>query len=431
MRSAFVELHRARPTASVRSTSQTVGRLRRGRVFKPTASLSDSKKQKVSTMSKPKPKSSALVASGVVPATQTGGLCFSTGEDGKWNLAEATHAVFPTRFKTLSTARKAVRRGEIAVSECEERYSNHDECDPPATSRRGDFRPKPGDHLDLIQRMSSNEVELLDPLPDYVPKLTIAYEDEHCAVVVKPEGIASVGGGNKKRKTDDESKQEDTSEWTAERLLPYYLQPTTTAGALSRPRPVHRLDQTTGGLLVVAKTRVAASALSKAFEDRKPVKKYRALLVWGNCMGTQSTGSTEDQLQIIDTPLSGKPSITHWRVIQQVASDKYGKLTLVDLYPKTGRTHQLRRHASQTLGAPILGDKRYTQADTMGGIDVSRGLFLWAVEILIPKICMPWLQENENKEKVSEKPKESDEWLRVAIDDPEKFSDVMGSIVSR
>ena len=200
MRSAFVELHRARPTASVRSTSQTVGRLRRGRVFKPTATLSDSKKQKVSTMSKPKPKSSALVASGVVPATQTGGLCFSTGEDGKWNLAEATHAVFPTRFKTLSTARKAVRRGEIAVSECEERYSNHDECDPPATSRRGDFRPKPGDHLDLIQRMSSNEVELLDPLPDYVPKLTIAYEDEHCAVVVKPEGIASVGGGNKKEK---------------------------------------------------------------------------------------------------------------------------------------------------------------------------------------------------------------------------------------
>jgi hypothetical protein len=58
---------------------------------------------------------------------------------------------------------------------------------------------------------------------------------------------------------------------------------------------------------------------------------------------------------VIDTPLEGRPSSTRWSTVARTHSDRYGWLTLVDMWPKTGRTHQLRRHAAGTLGRPILG----------------------------------------------------------------------------
>ncbi len=63
-------------------------------------------------------------------------------------------------------------------------------------------------------------------------------------------------------------------------------------------------------------------------------------------------------------------------------------LMLVDFYPKTGRTHQLRRHSKEALGCPILGDARYSFA----GEDGSHpdGLFLWATGVIIPADAMPW-----------------------------------------
>jgi hypothetical protein len=70
-----------------------------------------------STMAKPEPASHTVVDAGEVPrvAVVEHAHGFAVGEDGKWNLAEATSVVFPFRFPTLATARKAVRRGEIAV----------------------------------------------------------------------------------------------------------------------------------------------------------------------------------------------------------------------------------------------------------------------------------------------------------------------------
>ena len=380
-----------------------------------------------------KPSSHAVVDSGEVPAA--GGAAgdpsgFAAGEDGKWNLAEATLAAFPSRFPTLASARKAVRRGEVAVCAGD---------GAPAAPRRGDFRPSPGSRLELIQRVRSNKTDVLDPYPADVPKLTVVYEDDHCAVVVKPEHVVTVGAGKK-------------FEWTAERMAPYVTRPCVdTPGALARPQPVHRLDQATGGLLLFAKTRLAAAELGRAFENREPRKRYRAVL--GGRLDErvfQTKGDDDDgtvvsdpQTAVIDTPLSGKPCVTEWCVVRDASCDTHARVTLVDMWPKTGRTHQLRRHAAETLRAPILGDARYAPRGGKEAAAKEDGLFLWAVELRVPVSAMPWLgiektraqggggengggpfrhdfyDDGEGDEKTR--------WLRVRVDDPPKFARRLGS----
>ena len=119
-----------------------------------------------------------------------------------------------------------MRRGEVAAAAADGARSS---------PRRGDFRPSPGSRLEILQRVRSSETQVLDPYPADTPKLVVAYEDDHCAVVVKPERVATVGAPR-------------AFEWTAERMAPYATRPCVdTPGALARPRPVHRLDQGTGG----------------------------------------------------------------------------------------------------------------------------------------------------------------------------------------
>ena len=384
-----------------------------------------------------KPSSHAVVDSGEVPAA--GGAAgdpsgFAAGEDGKWNLAEATLAAFPSRFPTLAAARKAVRRGEVAAAEADGARSS---------PRRGDFRPSPGSRLEILQRVRSSETRVLDPYPADTPKLVVAYEDDHCAVVVKPEGVATVGAPR-------------AFEWTAERMAPYATRPCVdTPGALARPRPVHRLDQGTGGLLVVAKTRLAATELGRAFQNGEPRKRYRAAL--GGRLGGASAPPPENvsgedgeagvalktvdgahplsDRRVIDTPLSGKPCVTRWRVVRDAPCDTHERVTLVDMWPETGRKHQLRRHAAETLRAPILGDVRYARyAYGKEAAAKEDGLFLWAVELRVPVSAMPWLDPDPGRAErhFGEKNKgprhdfydddENNRWLRVRVDDPPKFA---------
>jgi len=381
-----------------------------------------------------KPSSHAVVDSGEVPAAGGAAGEDGPGEDGKWNLAEATLAAFPSRFPTLAAARKAVRRGEVAAAEADGRGGS--------SPRRGDFRPSPGSRLEILQRVRSSETRVLDQYPADTPKLVVAYEDDHCAVVVKPEGVATVGAPR-------------AFEWTAERMAPYATRPCVdTPGALARPRPVHRLDQGTGGLLVVAKTRLAATELGRAFQNGEPRKRYRAAL--GGRLGLGPTSApppenvtdedgeagvalktahpTSDR-RVIDTPLSGKPCVTRWRVVRDAPCDTHERVTLVDMWPETGRKHQLRRHAAETLRAPILGDVRYARyAYGKEAAAKEDGLFLWAVELRVPVSAMPWLDPDPGRAErhFGEKNKgprhdfydddENNRWLRVRVDDPPKFA---------
>jgi 23S rRNA pseudouridine1911/1915/1917 synthase len=133
----------------------------------------------------------------------------------------------------------------------------------------------------------------------------------------------------------------------------------TEIGETSRPGLVHRLDKDTSGLIVVAKTALAHQSLVRQFQAREIGKSYLAL-VWGRLPAAAGRieadiGRHPTQRQKMSAhPRRGKAAVTLWRVRREYP----GPLTLVELSPKTGRTHQLRVHLASE-GHPVLGDATY------------------------------------------------------------------------
>jgi 23S rRNA pseudouridine1911/1915/1917 synthase len=122
---------------------------------------------------------------------------------------------------------------------------------------------------------------------------------------------------------------------------------------------VHRLDKDTSGLLVVAKTELAHRSLVNQFQKHEVKKKYLAL-VWGRLPEQKGRIAREigrhpqERQKMSVHARRGKEAVTFWRVTQEFP----GPLTLVELSPQTGRTHQLRVHLTAE-GHPILGDATY------------------------------------------------------------------------
>lgn len=121
---------------------------------------------------------------------------------------------------------------------------------------------------------------------------------------------------------------------------------------------VHRLDQPTSGLMVLALNPDTHRSLSMQFEQRMIIKEYEAL-VWGRPpldegeVDIPIRPDLENRpMQVVDMEL-GKRSLTGWKILSQE-----GELTRIRLFPHTGRTHQLRLHM-QSLGCPIAGDRLY------------------------------------------------------------------------
>lgn len=160
--------------------------------------------------------------------------------------------------------------------------------------------------------------------------LHVIFEDDHLAIIHKPAGIL-VSGNNFK---------------TIAHGLPQNLLASTLTDA-AQPQPVHRLDYATTGILLVGKTSSSIRALNRLFEDKKIEKSYFAVTI-GNMPNSG----------IISSPIDGKPSESCYTVEKSVASKRFGILNLVQLLPKTGRRHQLRKHLS-SIGNPILGDTQY------------------------------------------------------------------------
>ena len=174
-------------------------------------------------------------------------------------------------------------------------------------------------------------------------KPEILFEDGYLMVVNKPAGLLSVPG-----KTDEPS---------AETLLD--------------AKPVHRLDQDTSGLLVLAKTPEVYKTLQAYFQRRDILKRYEAVCK-PNLQSSISNLQSEGQIDLpllpnpYDRPRQmvdfehGKPAITRYHIRERRPD---GTL-LVDFFPLTGRTHQLRVHAAhpEGLNAPIVGDRLYGQA---------------------------------------------------------------------
>ena len=175
----------------------------------------------------------------------------------------------------------------------------------------------------------------------YFQKPEIIYEDDYLMVVNKPAGLLSVPG-----KSDEPS---------VESLL----------GA----KPVHRLDQDTSGLLVLAKTPEVYKELQAYFQRRDILKRYEAV-VQSLVFSIQFSDEGTIELPLLPNPYDrprqmvdrehGKVAITKY-VIRERRDDG---TVLVDFYPLTGRTHQLRVHAAhpEGLNAPIVGDRLYGTA---------------------------------------------------------------------
>lgn len=200
------------------------------------------------------------------------------------------------------------------------------------------------------QRIELCDLEL-PPVKVYEKKLELVYEDEHIAVINKPAGISV--SGNLFR--------------TIQNALPFNLKLSSRMDALPVFRPVHRLDNPTCGLLLIAKTSQAIGALGVQFENRIISKRYTAVVI----------GSLPDKGKI-DMPVDGKKAESSFIVIRRNNSIRNQTLSMVHLFPKTGRTHQLRIHMAG-IGTPILGDKLY---GSEGEILRKKGLFLCATGLL-------------------------------------------------
>lgn len=175
--------------------------------------------------------------------------------------------------------------------------------------------------------------------------LSVIHADDHLVVVDKPAGLLSVPG----RGPD----KQDCVWHRVQTLYPDAL-------------VVHRLDQATSGLLVMARGIDAQRQLSRAFAEREVHKRY---LAWvGGRLPLTPEWHTIDlpiapdwprrPLQIISA--QGRPCLTRWRAL---AHHDSSDCSLLELEPHTGRSHQLRVHL-QAIGHPILGDALYGAPDT-------------------------------------------------------------------
>ena len=194
--------------------------------------------------------------------------------------------------------------------------------------------------------------------------LRVMYDDDALAIIDKPQGMTVQG--------DKETL------WKSDLLLPLASKESSNPDIFRKPRPVHRLDCATGGLLVVAKTRTAEVKLRDAFATRQCKKRYRAL-VWGEC----------NNAGVCEEPIKGRYSKTEYKPLQVIRlCQQQGKefaslpdtcVTLLDLWPETGRKHQLRKHL-QGMKHSIVGDLRYGGGRPQPGPYGSK-LCLWAMEI--------------------------------------------------
>lgn len=198
----------------------------------------------------------------------------------------------------------------------------------------------------------------------------ILFEDEHVLVLNKPFGLAVQGGSGTKRHIDG-------------------ILAGMTDRFGDRPRLVHRLDRDTTGVLLVAKSRHAASKLGRIFQTRSAAKTYWALVrgvprpPQGKVEAAlvKAAGPDGDRVRKAEP---GEQDVamhatTHYSVIDRVAH----KAAWMSLKPVTGRQHQLRAHMA-LIGHPIAGDNKYEGDKVLVDSGIEPKLHLHARRLVIP-----------------------------------------------
>jgi 23S rRNA pseudouridine1911/1915/1917 synthase len=200
--------------------------------------------------------------------------------------------------------------------------------------------------------------------------IDILYENSDLVVINKPAGLRTHGDGKSVVPT--------VVDWVLEHYpeIAGVGEPMLVDGkVLDRPGIVHRLDEETSGALIIAKHQKLFEYLKQQFKDRLVTKEYHAF-VWGHFKETQGT---------VDVPIGrnkndfrrwhagrgvrgeAREALTKWQVITQFTDDDGQAFSLMHLWPKTGRTHQLRVHMKY-LQRPIVSDTLYapTLPDALG-----------------------------------------------------------------
>lgn len=204
--------------------------------------------------------------------------------------------------------------------------------------------------------------------PEELAAQLVVHVDEHFLVLNKPSGLLSVPG-----------RGPDKQDCLSKRIQAVY--PETLI--------VHRLDQDTSGLLLMARSLEAQRRLSRLFETRQVHKRYLAVVVGQPQQSPLAGAPDAEGWYTIDGPIQldwerrplhiihpdGKPSRSRWRVMQAGANS-----TLIELEPVTGRTHQLRVHM-QSLGHAMLGDSLYASPEVQA---MSSRLLLHAHTLAFP-----------------------------------------------
>ena len=182
-------------------------------------------------------------------------------------------------------------------------------------------------------------------------QIEVLYEDDYLIVINKPAGLLSVAG---------KGEEMDTCTWLQQKIHLSFLQ------------AAHRLDQDTSGLLILAKEPTIYKQLQSYFQRRDILKRYEAVIMplpHSSLADTSLPAEGTIELPLLPNPFDrprqmvnhahGKVAITRYYLRSKLPN---GTL-LVDFYPLTGRTHQLRVHAAhiEGLNAPIVGDRLYGQ----------------------------------------------------------------------
>src|SRR3989449_8601341 len=227
--------------------------------------------------------------------------------------------------------------------------------------RKGELRVN-GKRADSKDRLEEGQSVRIPPLKLDAPKAApgslseaaqktlqalkdmILFEDADVMVLNKPQGLAVQGGSGITRNVDD------------------MLEVMRDAKG-QKPRLVHRLDRETSGCLLIAQTRVAATALTGSFRHRSARKIYWALVagVPKPKQGRISTFLAKEESEddtIMRIAQHGDEGASHAVTYYAVVETAGNKLTWVSLKPVTGRTHQLRAHMEH-IGHPIVGDSKY------------------------------------------------------------------------
>lgn len=280
---------------------------------------------------------------------------------------------FKRHFPHVAQGRieKMCRKGEVRVDGARAKASTRVEV---GQQVRIPPLPEPGEveSAPVKPKVSDQDAELI--------RSCVIYRDDHLIVINKPPGLATQGGSKQTRHVDGLSE-----------ALKF--------GFDEKPRLVHRLDKDTSGVLVLARTREAAKALTDAIRHKLTRKIYWALVAgvpvpylgeirYGlvKAPGHGHHGEGEKMLCVhprdMNSTEGAKRAHTLYATLYRVAS----RASWVALEPLTGRTHQLRAHMAE-IGHPIIGDGKYggSGQENLGdgwgaqlGGDISRKLHLHA-----------------------------------------------------